>query len=58
MKQVAEGVLTTRSACALAEIHQVEMPICQGVGMLLDGELSPPDVVDYLMSRQLRNETE
>jgi glycerol-3-phosphate dehydrogenase (NAD(P)+) len=58
MKQVAEGVLTTRSACALAEIHQVEMPICQGVGLLLDGELSPPDVVDYLMSRQLRNETE
>jgi glycerol-3-phosphate dehydrogenase (NAD(P)+) len=58
MKQVAEGVLTTRSACALAELHQVEMPICQGVGMLLDGDLSPPDVVDYLMSRQLRNETE
>ncbi|MDH3519477.1 MAG: NAD(P)-dependent glycerol-3-phosphate dehydrogenase [Myxococcales bacterium] len=58
MKQVAEGVRTTRAACALAELHGVEMPICQGIRMLLDGELSPKDCVDYLMTRQLRNETE
>jgi glycerol-3-phosphate dehydrogenase (NAD(P)+) len=57
-KEVAEGVRTTRSACALAELHGVEMPICQGVRMLLDGELSPPDALEYVMTRQLRNETE
>jgi glycerol-3-phosphate dehydrogenase (NAD(P)+) len=56
--EVAEGVRTTRAACALAQLHGVDMPICLGVRMLLDGELSPRDVVDYLMSRQLRSETE
>jgi len=57
-QQVAEGIRTTRAACALAELHGVEMPICLGIRMLLDGELSPVDCVEYLMTRQLRNETE
>jgi glycerol-3-phosphate dehydrogenase (NAD(P)+) len=58
MNQVAEGIRTTRAACALAELHQVEMPICRGVRMVLDGEIPPQDSVRYLMSRQLRNENE
>jgi glycerol-3-phosphate dehydrogenase (NAD(P)+) len=58
MNQVAEGVRTTRAACALADQHKVEMPISQGVRMVLDGEISVRDSVEYLMSRQLRNENE
>jgi glycerol-3-phosphate dehydrogenase (NAD(P)+) len=58
MNQVAEGVRTTRAACALADQHKVEMPISQGVRMVLDGEIPVRDSVEYLMSRQLRNENE
>ena len=58
MKQVAEGVRTTRAACKLAEQHQVEMPITLGVGAVLDGEISPRDAAHGLMVRQLRNENE
>jgi len=58
MHQVAEGVRTTRAACALADLHAVEMPITRGVGRVLDGDLSPRDAAIELMSRQLRNENE
>jgi glycerol-3-phosphate dehydrogenase (NAD(P)+) len=58
MHQVAEGIRTTRAACALADLHQVEMPITRGVGKVLDGEIAPRDAALALMSRQLRNENE
>jgi glycerol-3-phosphate dehydrogenase (NAD(P)+) len=58
MRQVAEGIRTTRAACALADPHAVEMPITRGVGQVLDGEVSPRDAALALMSRQLRNENE
>jgi glycerol-3-phosphate dehydrogenase (NAD(P)+) len=58
MNQVAEGIRTTQSACALAELHGVEMPIAEGVRRVLAGELAPREAVAYLMSRQLRNENE
>ena len=58
MSQVAEGVRTTRAACALASLHRVEMPIAEGVRRVLDGELQASEAVDYIMSRQLRNEYE
>jgi glycerol-3-phosphate dehydrogenase (NAD(P)+) len=58
MHQVAEGIRTTRAACALADLHAVEMPITRGVNRVLDGEIAPRDVVLELMSRQLRNENE
>jgi glycerol-3-phosphate dehydrogenase (NAD(P)+) len=58
MHQVAEGVRTTRAACALADLHDVEMPITRGVGRVLDGEVSPREAAIELMSRQLRNENE
>jgi glycerol-3-phosphate dehydrogenase (NAD(P)+) len=58
MNQVAEGIRTTQSACALAELHDVEMPIAEGVRRVLDGELPPDEAVQYVMSRQLRNENE
>jgi glycerol-3-phosphate dehydrogenase (NAD(P)+) len=58
MRQVAEGVRTTRAACALADLYKVDMPITRGVGTVLDGEISPREAALALMSRQLRNENE
>ena len=58
MTQVAEGVRTTRAACALADLHGVDMPICQGVKRVLDGEVAPEKAADQLMNRQLRSENE
>jgi glycerol-3-phosphate dehydrogenase (NAD(P)+) len=56
--QVAEGIRTTRAACALAAQHRVEMPISEGVRRVIDGELRADQAVEYIMSRQLRNENE
>jgi glycerol-3-phosphate dehydrogenase (NAD(P)+) len=58
MSEVAEGIRTTRAACALAELHGVEMPISEGVRQVLDGEMQAEQAVEYIMSRQLRNENE
>jgi glycerol-3-phosphate dehydrogenase (NAD(P)+) len=59
MSQVAEGVRTTRAACALARRHGVELPIGEMVQDVLDGKLSDPvHAVERLMTRQLRSETE
>jgi glycerol-3-phosphate dehydrogenase (NAD(P)+) len=58
MHGVAEGVRTTTAACALAELHRVEMPIASGVKRILDGEISPKEAVEVLTSRQLRSENE
>jgi glycerol-3-phosphate dehydrogenase (NAD(P)+) len=58
MNGVAEGVRTTRAACALAELHGIEMPIAAGVKRILDGELDPKDAALHLLSRQLRAENE
>jgi len=58
MSQVAEGVRTTRAACALAGIHGVEMPISEGVRAVLDGEVSAAEAAQQLMTRQLRSEKE
>jgi glycerol-3-phosphate dehydrogenase (NAD(P)+) len=56
--EVAEGVRTTVAACALAEIHGVEMPIAHAAKRVLDGEIGPGEAVEILLSRQLRNENE
>jgi glycerol-3-phosphate dehydrogenase (NAD(P)+) len=58
MNEVAEGVRTTRAACALAERHHVEMPIAGAVQRVLGGETGVEQAVAELMSRQLRNENE
>ena len=58
MNEVAEGVRTTVAACALAQLHGVEMPIAQSVKRVLDGEIEPAEGVEQLLSRQLRNENE
>jgi glycerol-3-phosphate dehydrogenase (NAD(P)+) len=58
MNEVAEGVRTTIAACALAEIHGVEMPIAASVKRILEEDLRPKDAVEELLSRQLRAENE
>jgi glycerol-3-phosphate dehydrogenase (NAD(P)+) len=54
--QVAEGIRTTRAACKLARKLGVELPICNMVRQVLDGELTPAQAGHDLMTRQLRSE--
>jgi glycerol-3-phosphate dehydrogenase (NAD(P)+) len=56
--EVAEGVRTTAGACALAELHGVDMPITQCTRQVLDAEIEPKEAVEALLTRQLRNENE
>ena len=56
MEQVAEGVRTTRSACALAERHHVEMPITREIHAVLFGGKPPRQAGIDLMSRAPRPE--
>ncbi|MEZ5628029.1 NAD(P)H-dependent glycerol-3-phosphate dehydrogenase [Denitromonas sp.] len=53
---VAEGVLTTRETVALAQRHQVEMPITESVDALLSGTLSAREAVERLLARDPRSE--
>lgn len=57
-RTVAEGVETARSTLELATRFSVEMPITQTVVQLIDGQLSPSEAVDQLMSRPLKAERE
>ncbi len=56
MAQVAEGVRTTRSACALAKRHSVEMPICRAVYRVLFEDEDPMQAGMSLMERAPRAE--
>jgi glycerol-3-phosphate dehydrogenase (NAD(P)+) len=53
---VAEGVHTTRSAQALAERREVDMPIVSTVFRILFDGQSPRDGITELMTRELRAE--
>jgi glycerol-3-phosphate dehydrogenase (NAD(P)+) len=55
---VAEGVVTTRSARALAEREGIEMPIVDAVYRVLFEGHPPRDAIGSLMSRELRSETD
>jgi len=55
---VAEGVRTTRAVCQLAERLDIELPIAQTVGAVLDGEVTPLDAGLRLMTRQLGSEVD
>ncbi len=56
MGQVAEGVPTTRAACALAEQHGVEMPIARAVYQVLFEDKPPLQAVAELMLRESKSE--
>ena len=54
---VAEGVLNTQSAKALADKVGVEMPIVAAVGALLDGSATVEAVISNLLARPLKPES-
>jgi glycerol-3-phosphate dehydrogenase (NAD(P)+) len=56
MAQVAEGVRTTRSVCALADSHGVPMPIARAVHAVLFEGLAPLEAGRGLMERAPRPE--
>lgn len=56
MDQVAEGVRTTISACALADRHGVDMPITRAVRAVLFGGRAPLAAGRELMTRDPRPE--
>lgn len=56
MGQVAEGVKTTDSACALAAREQVEMPLTEQVARILHNDKPVREVVLELMRRDLKPE--
>lgn len=58
MGEVAEGVKTTHAVCKLARESNVEMPICDMVRQVLEGELTPAEAGQALMSRQLKSESD
>jgi glycerol-3-phosphate dehydrogenase (NAD(P)+) len=55
---VAEGVVTTRSAHALAAREKVEMPIVDAVHRVLFESQPARDAIGALMTRELRSETD
>ena len=55
-RQVAEGVKTCRSLCELSARYGVEMPIVQAVTMVVEGEMTPKQMLSAMMSRAARSE--
>jgi len=55
--QVAEGVKSCRSVLELARHHDVEVPITQGVEAVCFGTLTPPQMLELLMSRSMKSES-
>ena len=58
MKMIAEGVPTCKSAKALAEEVHVELPIVNAVYEVLFNNKKPADIIEMLMTRDLRSEEE
>jgi glycerol-3-phosphate dehydrogenase (NAD(P)+) len=56
MREVAEGVRTTRAARALGVQHGVELPIAEAIHTLLYEGREPHAVAEALMGRPLRRE--
>lgn len=55
-RMVAEGVTAAGCVVALADRHDVEMPIAEKVNALLKGHVSPHEAVMELMTRTLKHE--
>jgi glycerol-3-phosphate dehydrogenase (NAD(P)+) len=55
-RQVAEGVLSCASIQDLARQHGVEMPIVENVAAVIDGVLTPAELITILMSRSAKPE--
>ena len=55
---IAEGVITTQSAHALAQARDVEMPIVRTMHRILFEAMPPRDAIAELMARALRAESD
>lgn len=53
---VVEGLNALPAVLELSEKNQVEMPICEMVGRVVSGEVSPEDATALLMGRELKPE--
>ena len=58
MDQVAEGILTTKSVCKLANKYNVEMPITKEIYHVLFEDKDPIKAVNELMVREPKSEIE
>ena len=56
-KSVSEGVYTASALTAIAEIHDLDLPICQAVADIVSGTISVDEAIEGLLSRPLRAET-
>ena len=56
-RQVAEGVKSCISVAELSAMHGVEMPIVDHVRALVDGTMTPQELVNALISRSTKAET-
>jgi glycerol-3-phosphate dehydrogenase (NAD(P)+) len=56
MKMVAEGVKSTEAVLALAQRHELELPIAEQVGAVLYQGRAPADIVPALMLREAKPE--
>lgn len=54
--QVVEGTHNAAQICAIAKTHQIEMPICEQVNALLQGQVNATKAVNTLMNRPAREE--
>lgn len=54
--QVVEGKHNAAQVCALAQQHQIEMPICEQINALLLNQINAREAVNNLMSRPAREE--
>jgi glycerol-3-phosphate dehydrogenase (NAD(P)+) len=55
--QVAEGVKSCRSVLELAQHHDVDLPITEAVEAVCFRGLTPPRMLELLMSRSMKSET-
>ena len=56
LQGTAEGVNTAHVLLKLAQSQNIQVPICQQVCLLLNGETSPQAALEALMSRDLKSE--
>lgn len=57
-KSVSEGVYTVSSVMAMAKKHGIEMPICNAVHSILNGEMPVDEAIEAVLSRPLRAEAD
>lgn len=55
-RQVAEGAKSCTSIAELAELHGIDMPIVEHVRALVDGRMTPAELVAAMISREAKPE--